>query len=306
LDKQVNPGKNLRFATTFTSDGINQLPILSGNEKSKIKIPYDANLAAAYKNWTEYRPYNDDLIAFFFYDVVNQKYIPFRATVKGISEGNTAFWDELRFIGRADQLYSYNGFSRTLSFSFNIVINSISELLPSWKRLNYLASVTKPANYTRSETIQDSFNRFIVPPMFMITIGDLYRYQPIVIRNVTVNIPEDASWETLNQYNSDEWSYLNGIIKNPNLANNYGQLPREAEVSIEGALLEKERAQVGGNHFGHAPRVDNWENTLDSNGNLTDSSFVVGSADVAYLPQPSFLHRQFIESNPPTEPVATP
>ena len=59
---------------------------------------------------------------------MNSKFIPFRATVKGISEGNTAFWDELRFIGRSDQLYSYNGFSRTLSFTFNVVINSVREL----------------------------------------------------------------------------------------------------------------------------------------------------------------------------------
>lgn len=311
LDKRVNPGKNLRFATTFTSDGINQLGILSGNEKDEITIPDEAGLSVEYRNWKEYKPYNDDLIAFFFYDVVNGKYIPFRATVKGISEGNTAFWDELRFIGRADQLYSYNGFSRTLAFSFNVVVNSINELLPCWKRINYLASVTKPSNYTRSETLNDTFNRFIVPPMFMITIGDLYRYQPIVIRNVTINIPEDASWETLNQYNSKEWSYLNGIIKNPQLqgqdssTGKYGQLPRECEISVEGALLEKERAQVGGSHFGHAPRKDNWEDTLDANGELTSDSFIVGTADVAYLPNPSFLHKTFIEPNPPAKPNTT-
>ena len=306
LDKRINPNKNLRFATTFASDGLNLLPILKANIDGTIPIPYDSSINVAYGNWNKYNPYDDDLIAFFFYDVVNQKYIPFRATVKSISEGNTAFWDELRFLGRADQLYSYNGYSRTLSFSFNIVINSVGELLPSWKKINYLASVVKPSNYTRSKKIGDVYNRFIVPPMFMITIGDLYRFQPMAIRSVNINIPEDAIWETLNEYNSDEWNYLNGIIKNPEVQGNdsstamYGQLPREVEVSIEGALLEKERAQVGGSHFGHMSRRDDWENYVDGNGNLTDDAFDVGIANtdsIIYKPKPSYIHKQMVEPN---------
>lgn len=310
LDKRVNANKNLKFATTFTSDGLNQLPVLKANNDGTIPIPYKYGLSKQHANWTKYKPYEDDLIAFFFYDVVNQKYIPFRATVKGISEGNTAFWDELRFLGRADQLYSYNGFSRTLSFSFNIVINSITELLPSWKKINYLASATKPSNYTKSDNLNDVYNRFIVPPMFMITIGDLYRFQPIVLRSITVNIPEDALWETLNQYNSDEWNYLNGIIKAQSTGiDSYGQLPREAEISVEGALLEKERAQVGGSHFGHAPKVDNWENFVDSDGNPLPSAFVVGTSGTdssIFMPEPSYLHKNIIESNPSYNPVKQP
>lgn len=306
LDRRVNPANNLRFATTFTSDGINQLGVLS-MKNGRIQIPWKASLSSQYPNWTEYKPYNDDLIAFFFYDLVNKKYIPFRATVKGISEGNTAFWDELRFIGRADQLYNYNGFSRTLSFSFNVVINSISELLPCWKRIAYIASAVKPSNYTRSETINNVFDRFMVPPMFQITIGDLYRYQPIVIRSINVNIPDDAIWETLNQDNSKEWTYLNGIIKNPSLNRNYGQLPREIEINIEGALLEKERAQVGGAHFGHAPRKDNWEQFLNSDGELTEDAFVVGApgteAGASYLKAPTSLHQSLITPLPSATPV---
>src|SRR5208283_3095836 len=111
--------------------GMNSLGILPDSRK------ISSNATRDYTGWIQYKPYDDDLIAFYFYDVVNSNYIPFRATVKGISEGNTAFWDELRFIGRADQLYSYNGFSRTLSFTFNVVISSVNELLPSWKKINY-------------------------------------------------------------------------------------------------------------------------------------------------------------------------
>ena len=287
---------SLRMATTFLSDGINQLSILGGNRKfnttGEKQFPSIVN---SYPEWTEYRPYDDDLIAFFFYDVVNDKYIPFRATVKGINEAGTANWDPLRFIGRADQLYSYNGFSRTLSFTFNIVINSVSELLPSWKKINYIASAIKPSNYTTGQKVGESFNRFMVPPMFMLTIGDLYKFQPIILTSIQVMIPDDAVWETLNEDNSPNgWSYLNGLITARDLDKNYGQLPREIQISITCDLLEKERAIVGGSNFGHEPRIDDWENV-----NPFDV-FVTGS--VSYLPIPTTLHKGFVEWNNPGSP----
>jgi hypothetical protein len=287
---------NLRMATTFMSDGINGLGVL-GKDRSITTTNSSVNKDYIEAGWEIWEPYNDDLIAFFFYDVVNEKYIPFRATVKAISEGNTAFWDELRFIGRADQLYSYNGFSRTLSFTFNVVIGSVTELLPSWKKINYLASSVKPSNYTATNDVSNKkFNRFIVPPMFMLTIGDLYKFQPVVITSLNVNIPDDATWETLNEDNSSGWSYLNGIISSPNLKKNYGQLPREVEIAVTCNLLEKERATVGGSHFGHQPRVDDWERIDAGN---PDRFLTSGSFDVPYLPVPTTLHQGFVEWNAP-------
>ncbi len=281
-------GSSLRMATTFKSDGMNMLGVLPNNQTIN-----DANVAAVYSDWTEWKPYDDDLIAFFFYDVVNSKFIPFRATVKGISEGNTAFWDELRFIGRSDQLYSYNGFSRTLSFTFNVVINSVRELLPSWKKINYLASAVKPSNYTTGQNVNQKFNRFIVPPMFMLTIGDLYKFQPMVITSINVNIPDDASWETLNEKNAKQgWSYLNGLITAPSIGKNYGQLPREVEIAITCNLLEKERAIVGGSHFGHEPRIDDWELSSSADRFLTSND-----PYTSFLPQPTTLHQNFVEWN---------
>jgi len=277
----------IRMATSFASDGMNSLGVL-GKDK---KITGDnSSIASIYSDWKVlgWRPYEDDLIAFYFYDVVNEKYIPFRATVKGISEGATAFWDELRFIGRADQLYSYNGFSRTLNFSFNVVINSVTELMPSWKKINYMVSAVKPSNYTTGQQQNQKFNRFIVPPMFMLTIGDLYKFQPIVITSITVNIPEDASWETLNEDNSRfGWSYLNGLITSPQVKKNYGQLPRECEIAVVCNLLEKERAIVGGSNFGHQPRTDEGNKEF-----YTDTS-------VEFLPDITDLHKGFVEWNMP-------
>jgi hypothetical protein len=121
--------------------------------------------------------------------------------------------------------------------------------------------------------------------MFMLTIGDLYKFQPIVITSITINIPEDASWETLNEDNSDGWSYLNGLITSPTVGKNYGQLPRECEISVVCNLLEKERAIVGGSNFGHEPRTDEGNKEF-----YTDGS-------VQFLPTITDLHKGFVEWN---------
>jgi hypothetical protein len=251
--------KSLKLPGAGNFDAINTLRIIPGKGaslKTGLEIPSGRVI-----NWTKWRPYKDDQIAFFFYDAVNDKYIPFRATVKGISEATTANWDDLTFIGRADRLYSYGGFNRTLTFNFDIVISSVIELAPTWKRINYLMSLVKPAGYTKSKStgINDqslSYNKFMIPPMVMLTIGDMYKSQPIMIQNITIGIPDDATWETMNEDNTTEWQYLADYIKSTGVNKEFGQFPREAKINVSCVLLEKERAIMGAANFGHAPHTD--------------------------------------------------
>ncbi len=276
LDSIINPNKNFGFSGNSRADKINTLVVLDKNRKIKEQLV---------SRYTEWKPYEDDLIAFFFYDVVNEKYIPFRATVKGISESNNALWDELRFMGRSDALYSYTGFTRNLSFSFTVVVNSLIELYPVWQRVNYIASSGKPANYTKKVQNGNVTNRFAIAPMFMLTIGDLYKYQPVVLTSVSINIPENASWETQAENSTEDWSYLSKIVKSSVNKKRIGQLPREIEVSVACNVLEKERPIVGGNHFGHAPGSDN-----DSGYNQP--------TNVEHLPAPQGMSKNIRAFNP--------
>lgn len=239
---------SLKLPTAGRFDAINTLEVLDKDKKIK-----DGRL----KGWTQWEPYKDDLIALYFYDVVNEKYIPFRASIKGLSENGNASWEELPFIGRGDKIYSYGGFTRALSFNINVVIGSLVELAPTWQRINYLSTLIKPANYTTAK-YNGAMNRFMVPPMVMLTIGDLYKDQPILIQTIAVNIPDDASWETQHQISGQQWEYLANYIKAPSDIL-FGQLPRTVDIALTMVLLEKERAVVGGANFGHAPRGEQWE-----------------------------------------------
>jgi hypothetical protein len=89
-----------------------------------------------------------DLIFFYFYDLINKIYVPFRATITGLSDQHSADWETVEYIGRADKLFLYKGFSRDVNFSFTVYANSAKEMLPMWNRINYLVGFTKPSKYT--------------------------------------------------------------------------------------------------------------------------------------------------------------
>ena len=185
-----------------------------------------------------------DLIKFWFYDITNKKYIPFRATVKGISERYTSNWDEFQYIGNADKVYNYKGFTRALSFNFTAVAMSLKEMLPMWTRINYLLSLSKPSKYLGGS--------YIVPPLVQLTIGDLYKNQPIVINQLSMTIPENASWETIDESNDRNYHYYNGRITSDE--SSVAQFPYEAEISVDCNILEKETPITGRSNFGE---IDN-------------------------------------------------
>jgi len=238
---------------TNKTDNINLLEILDKNK---------------FENGSGYYPYDDDIIAFYFHDLVNDKYIPFRATVKGLQESLSAEWSDIKYINRADKLYSYGGFGRTLGFNFSVVITSIKELLPTWKRINYLAGLTKPANYTKGTV----YSRFIIPPLIQFTIGDMYKNQPAVITQIGISIPEGASWQTLSEDSSanKDWSYLNNRIQWKDSKNKYAQFPNECEISIQMNLIEKELPHTGGSNYGDYYLDINQNSNL---GSSADNSF---------------------------------
>ena len=209
---------------------------------------------------------DSDLIKFYFHDLVNNKYIPFRATVTGLNENYNADWSAIEYIGRADKLQSYKGFSRTIGFKFNVVANTIKELLPMWQRISYLVGLTKPANYTQGgQSNSNVYSRFIIPPLVKFTIGDIYKNQPGIIKSIGLNIPENCVWETVSEETSAtfDWSYLNGRIQWADSIGKVAQFPRECELVLSMDLLEKERPVVGGANFGDYYKIPITDNRDD-------------------------------------------
>lgn len=236
--------------TSDASDGYNSYDVISGERND---IP---NELLAEEDSDQSR----DLIFFYFYDLINKKYIPFRATINGLSDQHSADWETISYLGRADKLFLYTGFSRDVNFNFTVYANSIIEMIPMWNRINYLVGLTKPSKYTGKavSTNENPMNgapndttgresRFIYPPMTTFRLGDMFVDQPAVISSVSVTIPDDATWETLRD---DEYSYVASPTTAINIDAPARQLPLKVDVSVALKLMEKQRALGSDAHYG--------------------------------------------------------
>lgn len=192
-----------------------------------------------------------DQIFFYFHDIVNDKYIPFRATLTGINENTSVKWEDVQYMGRADTLFTYNGFTRDFNFAFTVYAGSVKELIPMWNRVNYLSGLTRPAKYTKGgDTVGTQvMSGFIYPPLIKIRIGDLFVDQPGVIISLGLTVPDDTTWETV-RLNNEDYTYLEGTHQEIRIGNTTSrQLPMKVDISVSMRLLEKERSETGNNLY---------------------------------------------------------
>lgn len=214
-----------------------------------------------------------DLIFFYFFDLINKKYIPFRATISALSDQHSADWEDINYLGRSDKLFLYKGFSRDVSFSFTVYANSAIEMLPMWNRINYLVGLTKPSKYTgtTNETLAEANrlltsvgaapipasnkeSKFIYPPMITLRLGDIFYDQPCVISSVGINVPDDTNWESLR---SDEYYYDSSPTNRIKIDGAKSrQLPMKVDVSVQLKLMEKRQALGSDGHYGNSDGTD--------------------------------------------------
>ena len=68
----------------------------------------------------------------------------FRAFLDSYSDNYQGMWNNFKYNGRAENFYTYNGFDRKISFAFKIAAQSRHEMIPLYRKLNYLVSQTAP------------------------------------------------------------------------------------------------------------------------------------------------------------------
>ena len=154
-------------------DKINSLPIYR-SENALI----DANVT---NDFVKFR------IAVIDNDAPNFKtFMNFRAFLGPISDSYSATWNPIQYLGRGEQFYTYNGFTRTISLSWTVAAQSKQELIPMYKKLNYLASTLAP-DY--------SPNGYMRGNLVQLTIGGYLYEQPVFITGLTYDMGEESPWE---------------------------------------------------------------------------------------------------------------
>ena len=146
-------------------------------------------------------PGTEDLIQFYFSGVnlKGAEYQPtetivFRAYLDTIVDNHKPTWSPIKYIGRADPVYAYDGYERDINFGFTVHIGSRDELKASWRKLNMLASWTAP-EYIDSEEF--GVVGSMKAPVIRLNIGNLYRKFPGFLSSLTYTFDNtQTTWET--------------------------------------------------------------------------------------------------------------
>ena len=190
---------------------------------------------------------NKDIIPFKFYDVYNEKHITFRAILTGITDNVTTEYNTERYIGRSENVHSYQGASRQVSFTFDVFPKTRQELPVLWEKINYLYGMCYP-NY-----IDAYGGQAMVSPLTNLTIGNLYTDTPGYVSSVSLSIPNESTWEI-----------------EDNL-----QLPHYCQIAVEYVYIGKYLPNAIGKHW-----ELNWLNESNGiNGTLTDNKANVNRTD---------------------------
>lgn len=135
----------------------------------------------------------DDLIKFVFEAISNDNTslstaLFFRAFLTaGLTDNNAASLSAFKYMGRGENFYTYQGFDRSISFSFRVAAGSRSELKPLYNKVNSLISQVYP-DYSAQTGIMRA-------PVVRITIGDYLYRVPGFIESVNVTVDNNYPWE---------------------------------------------------------------------------------------------------------------
>jgi len=189
-DDQGHPGKPDPTGAVWkivNDDGLKGLVKKTFDDKYITALTDKINML---KYGEDYDDHEKDFIKFKFKDLINNKWIIFRAALGSISEEFSPEWSSERYIGRPDQVHVYQGVNRSLSFDFMIVPHTRQELPILWEKLNYLVGLTYPT----WKNIGD-FGKRMESPFMNLTIGDMYVNTPGFLSGLSVTVDDNSPWE---------------------------------------------------------------------------------------------------------------
>ena len=150
----------------------------------------------------------------------------FRAFLSSFNDNFTGTWNSKKYLGRAEDFYTYGGFARSINIGFKAAAFSRNELKPIYKKLVVLASTTAPT-YSND-------NGFMRGTLVTSTVGDYIVDQPGFISSV------DYSWQT---------GYPWEVKLRGETEVDVQQLPHILDVSLAFTPIHRFSVQTGQQHY---------------------------------------------------------
>jgi hypothetical protein len=118
-------------------------------------------------------------------DPNKSEWMIFRAYITQFTDNTDATWNEIKYAGRGDRFYVYDGFTRKISIGFKVAALSAVEMEPMYQKLNFLMGNLMP----------DYNNNLMRGPLVKMTVGNWIDGQPGILNNISYTVPQDSPWE---------------------------------------------------------------------------------------------------------------
>jgi len=113
------------------------------------------------------------------------QWMVFRAYLTDLADDVSADWQDIKYAGRGDKFYIYNGFARKMNISFKVAALSADEMQFIYQKLNFLMSNAMP----------DYSDNLMRGPLVRMTVGNWIDCQLGILNSVNFKIPQDSPWE---------------------------------------------------------------------------------------------------------------
>lgn len=141
---------------------------------------------------------SEDIVDFNFTLILNNnpnddqnRLIDFKAYIESWSDSSQGEWNEIKYMGRAEKLYKYNGFSRAGSVTFVVPALSRGDMISNYRKLNALMWATAP-DYSDSSTPVPGLMRGSIVNF---TMGNYFRRMPCIIKSINYTEVEGMGWD---------------------------------------------------------------------------------------------------------------
>jgi hypothetical protein len=118
--------------------------------------------------------------------------INFRAYLESWSDGFKGEWSAIKYMGRAENLYKYNGFARDSSVSFLVPTLSRLDLSTNYSKLNELINSVLPSYSSGKSGTTSGLMRGSIT---YVTMGDYFKAMPSIVKSVDYQEIEGMGWD---------------------------------------------------------------------------------------------------------------
>ena len=146
----------------------------------------------------------------------------FRAFINSFNDNYGSSWDSISYMGRGEDLFKYSKFTREISVGFTVAAQSKEELIPQYKKLNYLASTLAPDYGTSG---------YMGGVITTLTLGGWLYEQPGFITSLGLTPPQESPWEI-------------GIDTNGNSDSKVKELPHIINVEMSFTPIHQFKPQL--------------------------------------------------------------